>query len=155
MIHQSWDFLRFSYSVSATKINWMSHTSHNSSLVIPLPEAPSTRLHHVLNDGVKIMFWIMFWFMFTFIWAVGQAPAVESLKTQNSNMYLELDIYIQNTRDDTSHFFQDSWLWLWLLAFIRWLWLESWLLESWLHITKGYVPYSTYICPFEAQKYIF
>ena len=28
--------------------------------------------------------------MFTFIWAVGQAPAVESLKTQNSNMYLEL-----------------------------------------------------------------
>ena len=28
--------------------------------------------------------------MFTFIWAVGQASAVESLKTQNSNMYLEL-----------------------------------------------------------------
>ena len=48
--------------------------------------------------------------------------------------------------DDTSHFFQDSWLWLWLLAFIRWLWL---------HITKGYVPYtySTYICHFEPKKY--
>ena len=33
----------------------------------------------------------MFLFMFTFIWAVGQASAVESLKTQNSNMYLELE----------------------------------------------------------------
>ena len=30
--------------------------------------------------------------MFTFIWAVGQASAVESLKTQNSNMYLELEV---------------------------------------------------------------
>ena len=71
-----------------------SRVPHNLQLYMYLDlKAINTRLRHVLNDGVKIMFWIMFWFMFTFIWADGQASAVESLKTQNSNMYLELECW--------------------------------------------------------------
>ena len=39
--------------------------------------------------------------MFTFIWADGQASAVESLKTQNSNMYLELGASVTDETHST------------------------------------------------------